>query len=44
MTWLIALVLLMAGAFVGVFVASLMLMARQADDAMASIWDDEEDE
>lgn len=43
MTWLIALVLLMAGAFVGVFAASLLLMARQADEAMAHIWDDDEE-
>jgi hypothetical protein len=43
MGWLMALVLLMAGAFVGVFVASLMVMARQADDAMAELWDDEDD-
>jgi hypothetical protein len=43
MGWLMALVLLMAGAFVGVFVASLMVMARQADDAMANLWDDEDD-
>lgn len=43
MGWLMALVLLMAGAFVGVFAASLMLMARQADDAMADLWDDEDD-
>jgi hypothetical protein len=43
MGWLMALVLLMAGAFVGMFVASLMMMARHADDAMADLWDDEHD-
>lgn len=43
MGWLLALALLMAGATFGVFIASLLLMARQADTAMADIWDDEED-
>jgi hypothetical protein len=44
MGWLLALVLLMAGACVGVFTASLLLMARQADEAMADLWDDDEED
>lgn len=43
MGWLLALVLLMAGACVGVFTASLLLMARQADEAM-DLWDDDEED
>ena len=43
MGWLLALALLMAGATFGVLVASLLVMARDADEAMADIWDDEED-
>lgn len=44
MSVIIAVLLLMAGAAVGVFAASLLLMAKQADTAMSDIWDDEEDE
>jgi hypothetical protein len=44
MGWLLAIVLLMAGAFLGVFIASLMLIVRQADDAMADLWDDDEED
>lgn len=44
MGWLLALALLMAGATFGVFVASLLVMAREADKAMADIWDDDEED
>ena len=44
MTLLMGLVLLMLGACLGVFVASLMMMARAADDAMAQVWDDDEED
>ncbi len=43
MTVLILLLVAMAGAIVGIFTASLLMMARQADEAMADLWDDEED-
>jgi hypothetical protein len=44
MTVLIVLVAAMAGATVGVLVASLLMMAKQADQAMADVWDDDEED
>lgn len=43
MTLLILLLVAMAGGIVGIFTASLLMMAKEADKAMADIWDDEED-
>lgn len=44
MGWLLALALLMAGATLGVIVASLLVMAKESDKAMADLWDDDEED